>query len=76
MRREPFSSMKCFHAGGQAKSWLAESKELKILDGGQKLTSTGQIKPFVEITGKNYERQQRVKKMLGSLGYYTLFRTS
>jgi len=73
LRREPFSSIKCFHAGGPAKAWLAEAKAKGILDTGRDVTSPGKVLPFVEITPKKYEREQRIKQVLASLGYYTLF---
>ena len=73
---EPFSSIKCFHAGGQAKSWLAESKVRGILDGGTSVTAPGKVRPFVEITRRSYEREQRMKQVLATLGYYSLFPTT
>jgi hypothetical protein len=76
LRSEPFSSIKCFHAGGPAKAWLAEAKHKGILDTGKTVTTPGKIRPFVEITPKTYERLQRVKQVLATLGYYTLFSTT
>jgi len=76
LRSEPFSSIKCFHAGGPAKSWLAEAKLKGILDTGKSVTTPGRIRPFVEITPKAYEREQRIKQVLASFGYYALFSTS
>lgn len=71
--KEPFSSIKCFHAGGPAKSWLAEAKRKGILDTGKTVTQPGRIHPFIEITPKSYEREQRIKQVLATLGYYSLF---
>ncbi len=76
LRSEPFSSIKCFHAGGPAKQWLAEAKLKGILDTGKTLTAPGRIRPFVEITPKAYEREQRIKQVLATLGYYSLFSTT
>ena len=76
LRTEPFSSIKCFHAGGPAKAWLAEAKAENILDKGNIIAAAGTILPFVEITPEVYEREQKVKQVLASLGYYTVFSTS
>jgi hypothetical protein len=76
LRSEPFASIKCFHAGGPAKAWLAEAKRKGLLDTGKTVTSPGKISPFVELSPKAYEREQRVKQVLATLGYYTLFRTT
>jgi hypothetical protein len=76
LRSEPFSSIKCFHAGGPAKSWLAEAKLKGVLDTGKTVTNPGRIRPFVEITPKSYEREQRIKELLATLGYYSLFSTT
>lgn len=73
LRGEPFDSIKCFHAGGQAKSWLADAKQQGILEGGSSLTTPGEVLPFVELTPQTFEREQSLKKMLATLGYYTLF---
>jgi hypothetical protein len=76
LRSEPFSSIKCFHAGGPAKAWLAEAKLKGILDTRKTVTAPGKVLPFVEITPKTYEREQRIKQVLASLGYYSLFSTT
>jgi hypothetical protein len=76
LRNDPFSSIKCFHAGGPAKSWLAEAKLKGILDTGNTVTAPGRVLPFVEITPRSYEREQRIKQVLAMLGYYSLFSTS
>jgi hypothetical protein len=73
LRSEPFSSIKCFHAGGPAKAWLAESKRKGILDTCKTVTSPGKVRPFIELAPEAYEREQRVKQVLATLGYYTLF---
>ena len=73
LRNEPFRSIKCFHAGGQAKSWLAEAKGMGMLDNGRTVIAPGKVRPFVEITPQAYEREQRMKQVLATLGYYSLF---
>jgi hypothetical protein len=76
LRSEPFSSLKCFHAGGPAKAWLAEAKMQGTLDTAQTVTTPGLVRPFIEITSKAYEREQKIKQVLANLGYYTLFSTT
>lgn len=75
LRVEDFSSIKCFHAGGEAKWWLAEAKEKGMLDQQKDLTSAGPIIPYEELLPSTYYREQRVKSYLKRLGYYSLFRT-
>jgi hypothetical protein len=76
LRGEPFSSIKCFHAGGRAKSWLAESKEAGFLDGENSLTDPGAVLPFVELTPQAYRREQSMKQLLAKLGYYAVFQST
>jgi hypothetical protein len=75
LRVEDFSAIKCFHAGGEAKWWLAEAKEKGMLDQERDLTAAGPIIPFEELLPSIYYREQRVKGLLASLGYYSVFRT-
>lgn len=75
LRVENFSAIKCFHAGGEAKWWLAEARQKGMLDQTKNLTAPGAILPFEELIPATYYREQRVKNMLASLGYYSVFRT-
>jgi len=75
LRVEDFSAIKCFHAGGEAKWWLAEAKEKGMLDQQQNRTKPGPIIPYEELMPTTYYREQRVKSYLKMLGYYSLFRT-
>jgi len=75
LRTEDFSGMKCFHAGGEAKWWLAEAKLRGMLDQHSDQTLPGKVVPFEELIPETYYRQQRVKSVLTSLGYYSFFRT-
>jgi len=75
LRVEDFSSIKCFHAGGEAKWWLSEAKERGMLDQGQDRTAAGPILPFRELLPATYYREQRVKGILARLGYYSVFQT-
>jgi hypothetical protein len=75
LRTEDFSAMKCFHAGGEAKWWLAEARQKGVLDQGEDLTMPGPILPFEELMPNSYRREQRMKDVLQRLGYYSVFRT-
>lgn len=75
LRFEDFSSIKCFHGGGEAKWWLADAKLKGMMDEQKDRTSDGKILPFEELIPEEYYREQRVKNILGRLGYYALFRT-
>jgi hypothetical protein len=70
---ERWNSMKCFHAGGEAKWWLPEAHEAGMLERGPEHLEEGPAMPFVELTPAQYGREQRGKKMLRTLGYYRLF---
>ncbi len=75
LRVEDFASIKCFHAGGEAKWWLAEAKEKGWLDQQKDLAHPGPIIPYEELMPATYDREQRVKSTLARLGYYSVFRT-
>jgi hypothetical protein len=75
LRVEDFSAIKCFHAGGEAKWWLAEAKQKGMLDQQKDRTTPGPILPYEELMPSTYYREQRVKSYLRRLGYYSLFRT-
>jgi hypothetical protein len=75
---EPWSQMKCFHAGGEAKSWVVPAVEQGIIahgivKQGATCLTPGRTLPFVELTRQRYESEQRAKRMLAGLGYYRLF---
>lgn len=76
LRSEPFSGMKCFHAGGQAKNWVAQATERGWMDAGNLLDQPCQIRPFVELTPHLYQREQRVKHWLRRVGYYRVFQSA
>ena len=70
---EPWPTLKCFHAGGEAKWWVpGHAATLPTSPAG--ITRAGTVKPFVELTPAHYEREQRLKNMIGNLGYYKLFK--
>jgi hypothetical protein len=73
LKSEPWAKMKCFHAGGEAKWWLPKSEVAGELQGGGPRLELARILPFVELTARQYEREQRVKGVLRGLGYYRVF---
>ena len=73
LRSEPWSHLKCFHAGGEAKRWLNAVPGFGLLDGQATHSVPGRVLPFVELTPAHYAREQAFKRVLQSLGYYRLF---
>jgi hypothetical protein len=69
---EPWPTMKCFHAGGEAKWWIPEYMAKHPVIAADTLAPTP-LRPFVELTRDHYEREQRAKNMLHSFGYYRVF---
>ncbi len=76
LRFEPFATVKCFHAGGEAKYWLEAAKHSGWMDCGNFLTEPGPVLPFVELTPSRYNCEQRMKRLLRNCGYYRVFRSA
>jgi hypothetical protein len=76
LKSEPWASLKCFHAGGEAKWWLHKARESGLLDGRATLRQPGRVLPFQELTPARYARELAFKRMLQAVGYYQLFRTA
>jgi hypothetical protein len=75
LRREKLAGAKCFHAGGEAKTWLAEGYAAGILDQGGTLTQPGGRLPFEELRPPAYRREQQIKGAIRRLGYYKVFQS-
>lgn len=75
LRLENFSTIKCFHAGGEAKNWMEAATLLGWLDSKGVLDTSGSILPFEELTPRTYQREQTVKSWLRKLGYYSVFQS-
>ncbi len=73
LERESFATIKCFHAGGEAKWWLADAYDRGILDYGNDVTEFAQTKPYRELKPSDYRSLQRTRHMLRKLGYYSVF---
>ena len=70
---EPWETMKCFHAGGEAKWWVPEYRSTHPNAGGKAVVDPRPLRPFVELTREQYESEQRAKRVLHKLGYYRVF---
>jgi hypothetical protein len=73
LRSEPWSEMKCFHAGGEAKSWLVNIASTHTSDPAVAHLQAAPVLPFVELTSSRYNREQAFKSLIAGLGYYRLF---
>ena len=67
LKWEKFSAMKCFHAGGAAKSWLAEAQKAGLLDCGNDRTGATPVAAYEELRPETYYREQKVQKILHGL---------
>jgi len=70
---EPWSRMKCFHAGGEAKKWLPAMESAGRIPNVATHLEPGRALPFVELTSGRYEKEQTAKGLIAGLGYYRLF---
>jgi hypothetical protein len=76
LRSEPWASLKCFHAGGEAKWWLHAAQQAGLLNGNAEHRQPGRILPYVELTPASYARERAFKRVLKTLGYYQVFRSA
>jgi hypothetical protein len=70
---EPWTTMKCFHGGGEAKWWVPGYMAAHPVAQPAEVLQTSPLRPFAELTRERYEREQRAKNMLHTLGYYRVF---
>jgi hypothetical protein len=75
LRRESLAGAKCFHAGGEAKTWLAAGYAAGILDQQGTLEQPGRLIPFDELHPLAYHREQQIKGAVRRLGYYRVFQS-
>jgi hypothetical protein len=73
LRREPWTDIKCFHAGGEAKWWLSEAKNKGFLDGHEVKSGRLSPRPFEELTPAGFAWIERRRLWLRRSGYYSLF---
>ncbi len=73
LMQEDFSTVKCFHAGGEAKWWLESADRLGLLEGNQCITASVGFDRFVELKPSHYRSIQKGKNLLRQFGYYSFF---
>ncbi len=76
LKDESWSEIKCFHAGGEAKSWIPGAEAAGLFQKPLEQSRPGAIRPFVELKPASYAREQSLKRLLRSTGYYALFDAS
>lgn len=76
LRMDDFRPVKCFHAGGEAKWWLADGEATGLFRETATLDQPSAVHPFVELKPAEYYREQKLKDMLRALGYYQIFSPS
>ena len=72
LKVENFKDIKCFHAGGKPKWWLAEDVCYDYKNSSVKLSEKTQDLPVVEMTKKRFSIEASLKRFLKSFGYYAL----
>jgi hypothetical protein len=72
LEKESFAGIKCFHAGGEAKWWLADACRLGILDRKEDVTGSSQPLAFEELSPSEYGRIRSHRRWLEKLGYYRI----
>jgi hypothetical protein len=72
LEKESFAGIKCFHAGGEAKWWLADTYSRANLDRNEDVTGNSVHLPFEELSPSEYGRIQRQRRWLEKLGYYRI----
>jgi hypothetical protein len=70
LEKEQFSGIKCFHAGGVAKWWLAAAHARGLLDRNEDATQRTPLHPFTELKPSHYHLLQLQRRWLQRLGYY------
>ena len=74
LKSEPWKDIKCFHGGGEAKWWVHPALDAGLIQGGTAHSEPGNVLPFVELTPRDYAREQTIKRVLQAVGFYQIFR--
>ena len=74
LESEPWHDIKCFHAGGEAKWWLAEMEQHGLPGVTREHTEPGDIRPFVELTPERYAREEARKRFVRGLDCFQILR--
>ena len=70
LEREQFLGIKCFHAGGVAKWWLAAAHARGLLDRNEDVTQSTPLHPFVGLKPSYHHLLRLQRRWLQRLGYY------
>jgi hypothetical protein len=73
LKSEPWTNIKCFHAGGEAKWWLLEAKNAGYIDRSEVRTHPSRPLPFEELKPEVFARIEQRRSWLKKVGYYSLF---
>lgn len=71
---EPWSQMKCFHAGGEAKWWLADATERAASQPPREHSQPTETVAVEELEPSQYARELARKAWVRKLGYYRFVR--
>lgn len=74
LRSEPWRDIKCFHAGGEAKWWLAQVEEQSRSNEVTERCEPCVISPFVEFTPERYRREEARKQFVRRLDVFHVLR--
>ena len=74
LQPEPWPNLKCFHAGGEAKWWLAEMEEQGFAKSAAAHDKPGILRPFAELTPEEYDREEANKRRVRKLDVFHIFR--
>jgi hypothetical protein len=73
LKGEPWGDIKCFHAGGEAKWWVAEAKGRGFLKEGHGKSDRTRPLPFEELKPDVFAAIEWRRYWLNRIGYYALF---
>lgn len=72
LRGESVGRVKCFHAGGHAKWWLADALKAGLFEGGEPQEKPLPVVPFVPYTRAKFERKQLMRGVARRVGILKL----
>jgi len=76
LKLEDLTGVKCFHASGIAKWWVKDACEQDLFPAPRTITKSSVPRPFEGMSLREYESDQRIKRLARKLGYYRLIKSS
>ncbi|MEO6515826.1 MAG: hypothetical protein ABIP18_09320 [Steroidobacteraceae bacterium] len=76
LKVENLREAKCFHASGIAKWFVKQACEQELFLAARDVLETRLPKPYEELTLRQYDADQRLKRVARNLGYYRLMRSA